>query len=285
MDSPWGLNGPDYLLAYALVLAMLCGCLFAVRAQAKEKQGWTGEKTDPGLYARAYLNGASGRVADTALAGLIELGAVRVNRRRELYSTGRRPADDVQRQLLEGLGDRSTVSRVRAQFKESEYCDSLLHLLREDRLIVSARHRTMLLVLLWGFPVLMLINVVRAVNGAELGFPIGGLIIELAITLFVWLFAAGKCGHPMPTDAGDAVVRPRTGKHAESGTQDHAFRLPEDDAANQVAAYGLSAYPDRTIAELLEPPNSARGGRAGGVGGGGGCGGGGGGGCGGGGGG
>lgn len=298
MGRPWGLSGPEFLELYAALLVIWCVVVVVVRAGVLGRDV-EGEPADPGLYERAYLNGGPDRVAETALAGLVESGAVRVDRSRRLHSTGGSAADPFQRAVLDAIGETAKVSRVRKGFHRHEACAELVRRLRESGLLVPAQVRAGMTALLAGFPVLLLVNFVRAVNGARLGFPIGGLVVEALVTLVVWSIAATHCGHPLPTPAGRAarrapgeIVEERRigygGSHrrdrkpgTEKSTLVRSWRLHAS-AAERVAVEGLDGYPDLTIRELLRPPRSSggaagAGGAAGGGGGGGGggCGGGG----------
>lgn len=281
MEQPWGLSGPEFLLLYGIALVVWCAIVVVARAEVKR----TGEpRTDGhvlGLYERAFLHGGSDRVADTALAGLIEAGRVRVTRSRKLHriSTDGKD-DDVQREVLVPAGREGTIASPRKAIRLSGHCDVLRDRLVEEGLLVGPRARAVLGVLVWGFPLLALIAVVRGVNGVRLGYPVGYLVLATAATLVLWAIAAQKCGDPLRTDAGDAVGTPpslaeRANAAAVLGT------VAGGSAAELVAVAGLSAYPDATVARLLNTSGSGGGAASGassscGGGGGGGCGGGGG---------
>lgn len=300
MGQPWGLSGPDFLALYAGVLAAWCAVVVLVRAEVR---GFSFQPARyvPGLYERAFLNGGSDRVADTALAGLIEDGSIRATRSRQLHRIKADGADDAQRAVLSVLGRESGLAPLRTAFRRSGFCDAMRRRLIDEGLLVTPGVHTALRVLVWGFPLLALIAVVRGVNGLALGYPVGYLFLEFAATLIAWAFAAGACGHPLPTRAGDAARRgieaeqpvvPPTGEHRrrrDPRTVERTRLSPGSmvwaSAAERVAQGGLEFYPDPTVARLFRGSGSGGGAIGGGAagggghGGGGGCGGGGGGGC------
>ncbi|GAB3679017.1 TIGR04222 domain-containing membrane protein [Saccharopolyspora tripterygii] len=279
MEQPWGLSGPEFLLLYGMGLIVWCAIVVVARAVVKDMGKPVGETGGLGLYERAYLHGGSDRVADTALAGLIHDGRVRVSRSRKLHRVSTQGEDDeVQREVLALAGSEGTISEPRKAIRLSGHCDTLRRRLVEEGFLVPSGAHAVLRLLVWGFPILALIAVVRGVNGVRLGYPVGFLFFEFAVTLLLWGGAAHKCGHPLRTKAGDAVGKPSStavgSGHAVVGP------LVGGAAAELVAFAGLSAYPDPTVVRLLN--TSSSGGAASGVssscggGGGGGCGGGGG---------
>lgn len=289
---PWGMNGPEFLVVYAVVLIVVCCVVAAVRFRLRDHELGQYEHGTLNLYERAYLNDGAARVADTALAGLVEARAVRVNRGRRITATGPTGRDGFQNLVLDHIKGETKVAALRREVKDSGRCAPIEQGLRERKLLVSASGRRVLRAVLGLYPLLLAVGVARAVDGSAQGYPIGLLIGELFLTLFVWVATAGNCGHPLATKAGESVkyrdrvgpnsILPHSGTHrrdreptiAETGRL--GVQVAPEDAASRVAKGGLASYPDTQIARLLEPPNSGGGGGASGVGGAGGGGGGGG---------
>ena len=185
MGQPWGLDGPEFLALYAVVFVVWCAVVVLVRAEVRGFAPRTSSYA-PDLYERAFLHGGRDRVVDTALAGLIEDGSVRVTRSRKLHRTRDDGADDAQRAVLSLLGRESVLAALRRAFRRSGYCDPMRRRLVEEGLLVTSGVHTALRVLVWGFPLLALVAVVRGVNGILLGYPVGYLILEFAATLIAW---------------------------------------------------------------------------------------------------
>lgn len=276
MEQPWGLSGPEFLLLHGMGLVVWCAIVVVARAVVKGMGKPRAEAGGLGLYERAYLHGGSDRVSDTALAGLIHGGRVRVSRSQKLQRVSAHGEDDeVQREVLALAGREGTISAPRKAIRLSGHCDTLRRRLVEEGFLVPSGAHAVLRLLVWGFPILALIAVVRGVHGVRLDHPVGFLVLEFAVTLVVWAIAAEKCGHPLRTNAGDAVGKPSSAV-ADSG---HAVVGPlvGGAAAELVAFAGLSAYPDPTVVRLLNTSSSggaASGGASSSCGGGGGCGGG-----------
>ncbi|TWF93857.1 TIGR04222 domain-containing membrane protein [Saccharopolyspora dendranthemae] len=94
MEQPWGLSGPEFLLLYGIALVVWCAIVVVVRTVVKQASKSRTDSHVLGLYERAFLHGGSDRVADTALAGLIEAGRVRVTRSRKLHRISTDGEDD-----------------------------------------------------------------------------------------------------------------------------------------------------------------------------------------------
>ena len=88
MDHPWGLSGPEFLQLYgaALFVLLLLSVAVALLAKSDGRRADLAGGADLGAYELAYLFGGVDRVAETAVAGLVEAGSVRVTRSRELVA-------------------------------------------------------------------------------------------------------------------------------------------------------------------------------------------------------
>lgn len=290
---PWGLNGPEFLLVYALALVAVCGVIVFVRGVARGRGFSNDEHVELTSSERAYLNGGAERVADTALAGLIESWGVRISSRRDLAVIKPRKARDEHQKFIVDQIDNagaSTVARVRRAVRRKGSCAPLVRSLRERGLIASARVEHAVLAARALIPALAASGVVRAVNGIAQGYPVGFLVMELFATGLVWTWFQQSCRHPLLTWQGEAVKLgdPIPEDREDEWGQHHRYRKfdrrdegsVKQNAAAKVAVGGLGRYPDTATARLLAPPRSSGGGAgaggfAGGGGGGGGCGGGG----------
>jgi uncharacterized protein (TIGR04222 family) len=291
---PWGLNGPEFLPVYAVALAVVCGVVVFARGVARGREFRNDEHVELTACERAYLNGGADRVADTALAGLIESWGVRISSRRDLAVIKPRKARDEHQKFVVDQIDNagaSTVARVRRAVRRKGSCAPLVRSLRERGLIASARMERVVRAARALIPALVAIGVVRAVNGIAQGYPVGFLVMELFATGLVWSWFQQSCRPPLLTWRGEAV---RLGDPVPEDREDERgqhrryrkFDRRDADSAKQnaaaeVAVGGLRRYPDAATARLLAPPRSSGGGTGaggfagGGGGGGGGCGGGG----------
>lgn len=283
MEQPWGLSGPEFLVLYGGAVVVWCAVV-AVVGSAMKAQRSPGTVTHvPDTYERAFLNGGGDRVVDTALAGLIDDGRVRVTRAQELHRVDIGGEDEVRREVWSLVGRPGTLAPLRKEFRRSDVCDSLRRRLVDDGLLVTPGPHAFLRALVWGFPVLALIAVVRGVNGLVLGYPIGYLLLELAATLIAWAAATAGCADPLRTRAGDALRRPAAPAPPDTGENDRYHALTDVGAivgasvVERVAQHGLGVHPDPTVARLAYAAGTGGGAGGGSTcgGGGGGCGGGG----------
>src|SRR5437588_10163868 len=83
VNEPWGMSGPQFLAAYWLVLALAVGYALVSRWLVRRAAGPArdGEGTALGLHEVAYRAGGPRRVAEAAVARLVESGALRPARR------------------------------------------------------------------------------------------------------------------------------------------------------------------------------------------------------------
>jgi uncharacterized protein (TIGR04222 family) len=285
MEQPRGLSGPEFLALYGGALVVWCVVVALVGAAVKAQRSPGTVTHVPDIYERAFLNGGGDRVVDTALAGLIDDGRVRVTRAQELHRVDIGGEDDVQREVWSLVGRPGKLSPLRKAFRRSDVRESLRGRLVDEGLLVTPGPHAFLRALVRGFPVLALIAVVRGVNGLVLGYPIGYLLLELAATLIAWAVAASACADPLRTRAGDALRKPAAPDPPDTGENDRYRALTDvgaivgASAVELVAQRGLGAHPDPTVARLAHAAGTGGGAAGGGSsscgGGGGGCGGGG----------
>lgn len=283
MDGrPWGLSGPEFLIVYATALAGVS----VVTALARWGVSATGRRpasAPPGLgvYEWAYLCGGPARVAETAVAGLVDSGALRVSSWRRLHFAGEPAGDDFQQAVLNRVAVCDTVAKQHKNLRRM--CGPLRDSLRERGLVCSATAHAVVLATLTLFPLLVVINVARVVTGVRLGYPIVGLLTELLITVIAWSAAGSYCQQPLRSRTGRALTPPhvsavhhtpgllRVHRHRADAVSDVVKQaMPPPIPATTpvavcwVAAHGIAAYPDPEIARLLRPRPSAGGGAGGG---------------------
>lgn len=148
-------------------------------------------------YAVAYLAGGHGRVIETALASLVDHGALRVNAVTRDLITEQAPALDrpkIERRIWELIGSSRHVGdparfrdemRMRNQSSLALISDRLRH---EGLLGKSSWRPKVAKLLTWGCVGLIGIGVVRMFAGMAKGRPVGFLVISLVITIVLgWL--------------------------------------------------------------------------------------------------
>ena len=290
MDETWGLSGPEFLQLYGAALVVLLLLSVAVALLAKRdghrSDAAAGSGAELGTYELAYLFGGVDRVAETAVAGLIEVGSVRVTRSRELHSLGgqwvgdqwvARGCDEYQNKVLERSWQ--DINRLCRAFRVSDLGEPLRRSLQQRGLVITEPRRRASELVAWLFPLLGLVGVARLLSGVANGNPVGFLVLELFATGLVWAGARTAGQNPRPTRLGDRVKQERGQQERTRGSL-HGKHAPVRSAgpataALLVAVSGVSAYPDSELASLLVPPTSSGGNGGGGHGGGGGGGGGG----------
>ena len=283
MDETWGLSGPEFLQLYGAALVVLLLLSVAVALLAKRdghrSDAAAGSGAELGTYELAYLFGGVDRVAETAVAGLVEAGSVRVTRSRELHSLGgqwvggqwvggqwvARGSYEYQNKVLECSWQ--DINRLRRAFRVSDLGEPLRRSLQQRGLVITEPRRRASELVAWLFPLLGLVGVARLLSGVANGNPVGFLVLELFGTGLVWAGARTAGQNPRPTRLGERVKQERGQQERTRGSL-HGKHAPVRSAepvtaALLVAVSGVSAYPDSELAGLLVPPTSSGGGRGG----------------------
>jgi uncharacterized protein (TIGR04222 family) len=254
MDRPWGLSGPDFLALYVAALALLVtyGVLLRVRVRRPARPDAVRPVDLAGL---AFLIAGPRRVAEVAIARLLETGALRAARGGQvsaatapaghpidaavLYEAGHipRPLDEVVRRVAAGppvtaIGDALVAQR----------------LLVAPSTVRSVRRRSVL-----GLHLLLVVGVVRLINGLVQEYAVGYLIGLLILTVIVSLVLSSR-KLPARTVHGDRVVRAArsagtTGRAAPNPWLAPAMAM--GGAAGLVALGGLAFYPDLMVRDAL----------------------------------
>ena len=240
MGRPWGLSGPDFLWLYGAGLVVALGVAIYLRWWVRRPP--LVEPLPAGDASMvAYLMGGKRQLVETALARLIEQGAVRVSRDGKVTTTATSAPDPLDHAVLIRMGgrrarrvhevlDRAEVLRPIADLAESFATQPL-------RVLPDRARRASRLGLLIPY-LLLVVGVARFVNGLVGGYPVVYLALELIATLILIavLHEWGRKYRGQPTVHAQRIV-------AEARTSRGAAML--------VALGGVDAYPDKEIASAL----------------------------------
>lgn len=245
----WGLSGPDFLLLYGVALVVVVAFAVYLRwAVRRPRLAEPGPVADANLV--AYLAGGEERVVETALARLVEQGAVRVTRKGMVTRTTDTVADPLDQAVLTALGGRTreVADLVRRAVGATQVTGVATSAAARGLAISPARSSRARRGGVLAMTLLLVVGVVRLVTGIAGGYPVGHLVIELLVTgvVLVVLLTTGR-GVDLST-----VHRAGVLKAAREAT----------DTANRVAVGGLGAYPDTAVATALlstrRPPGTSR---------------------------
>lgn len=273
MNQPWGLSGPQFTILYFVGYIGAMMVVFAVHAlltRTDVRAADTGTPLD--VDEVAYLTGGPNRVVETAIAGLALREQILVARQGRLTAVrDATPFGPVEAAVCHELARASTASKTRVLFRMRGHpsVEAIGDQARSRGLLLDPfRARVWRLVL--GVPVAVwCVGVVRAINGAALGRPIGtltALLFATALATIILLLARWPRARYQPSAAVRRLrKRQKAAPAADIGVQ-----------VAGVAVLGFTALADPVLRNELAGPS--RSGGAGAVGGGG-CGGGGGGGC------
>ncbi|MEV0072169.1 TIGR04222 domain-containing membrane protein [Amycolatopsis sp. NPDC050768] len=256
MDETWGISGPQFLawygIALALVLAVQVVWPRVARTRAVEH---TGELPD--VYHLAYLAGGPERVADTAIAALVDRGLLRVNSEGVVTAAGKHPWHKIERSVHEGAkgAKGGTTRSLRAKAARSKAMSDLEAEMQRAGLLTSGSearpfHTTILL----AFLVLLAIGAVRFVTGASHGRPVGWLFLLLVVALVLTVVASVVRGRKRVgiTPRGQGALTHARFSSRTQGAVRPALLLAG--AAGAVALGGLAMYPDDELSAALIPP-------------------------------
>ena len=285
MGEPWGISGPAFLWLYVagVLLAMIATSFLrkSVRRADDREPGRTLEVEE-----LAFLAGGPRRVVETAVADMLDRGALRASRSEGLQATGQPPRNPIEAAVLREVNRRRPLARVVRDLTAEPEVHSIRHGLTERRLLVPGEGSA---AKLWraALPLffVFLVGAIRWFNGTTYDRPVGILTGLLLLTL-IPIVAMLRRPAVWRTTAADEILgraRTRRGSTARPAADDPAIMMMGG-AAGLVAMGGLSAFPDPDVRSALGPAGggSGSGGAAcagsggdGGGGGGGGCGGGG----------
>jgi uncharacterized protein (TIGR04222 family) len=277
MDQPWGLSGPQFTAVYIAGFIASVVIVFVVQAMLiRTDARTTGAETPLEVYQAAYLAGGPNRVIETAIAGLALREQILVARRGRLTAVrDATPFGPVEAAVCQELTPTASQGRVLSRLRRHPSVEAIADQVRSRGLLL-APSRALLWRLVLLVPVAVwCVGLARAVNGADLGRPVGNLKMLLLITGMVtvilmltrWLAARNQ-----PSAAGRSAVRQLRQRHRTRPTPDVGVQVAG------VAVLGFTALADPVLrSALVTSTGSGSGGDGGGGGGGGGggCGGGG----------
>jgi uncharacterized protein (TIGR04222 family) len=263
------MSGPQFLAVYQLVLVMAVAYA-AVSRWLVHRNGSADRvgRAPLGVPELAYLAGGPRRVVETAIAALVDSGALRPARRgtvRAVHPAGT-VADPVQAAVLRAAEQgATTVPRLVDAVRTRSVLEPVRAKLVADGLLVEpsvARARLRLAVA----PLVMLfaVGLTRCVNGVLLHRPVGWLVLHLVVTaVLVALFRWHR--DRLRTLRGQRALHDaRRGQEADDAPAT-VGGMPL--AVGLVALGGLAAFPDDDLRAALRPrPSSSFGGGDGGAG-------------------
>ncbi|MHA6764204.1 TIGR04222 domain-containing membrane protein [Streptacidiphilus sp. PAMC 29251] len=252
MTNPWGLSGPQFLGLYVGAAAVSFVLVLVLRSLLRGSG-----PADPGpvdVYTAAAVAGGSDRVVDTAVYALVEGDHLRTARDRTLTVCGGRPDEPVQQAVLDSFGtrDSATLSEVRGWAGKTRQVQEAVLDAVDRKLLVSARRRV--LARLTGLLPLavLVVGIMRAVNGARLDRPISSLVVLMALT--VPLVLIPMSGPPEQSRAGLRMSRAARRAPSGSGLVGAAYTstgalVPT--AVIAVAALGAGGVQDQDLRSAL----------------------------------
>lgn len=238
MTDTWGIPGPVFAGLY-LGLLLVPAAIAAIQAGRLNTGTYFGEPLTR-LEQVALLAGGPERVADTAIAGMLEREQVRLDSAGKLHRTSRHPADELGRVAIEFVRAKgSSPDSVRWGLRDSAGVTGLVDELTGRGLLVDQdKVRRAWALAAFGYGAVLALGFVRLVAGAATGHPVGLLIVELLLAVVGIIATATKAAHKPP-------LRPTAAGRA---ARDDALDKPIlDSAAGTVAVGGLENHPDRDI--------------------------------------
>ncbi|HEY0637543.1 MAG TPA: TIGR04222 domain-containing membrane protein [Pseudonocardiaceae bacterium] len=249
MDTPWGITGPQFLALYSAGLVIAVGIAVFVRYRARRPAA-PDERFPPlDIAGLAFLAGGPRRVVEVAIARLIEVGALRPIRGGQVAAVTNYAPHPLDAAVLDETGPlpravstvirRATVNPVVTAIGDALVRQKLLLAPKAAR---RAQRRAVL-----ALHLLLLVGVIRLINGVWRDYPVAYLAVLLALTLVLALVLGGK-RLPARTVHGDDVL-----SAARDGDQ-HLLLGPSAammGAAGVVALSGLALFPDGGIRQAL----------------------------------
>ena len=276
MNQPWGLSGPQFTALYIVGYLAAVVLVFVVQAVLTRTGARAGDVETPlDVYQAAYLAGGPNRVVETAIAGLALREQILVARQGRLTAIhGATPFGPVEAAVCQELAMTSTASRARvsSRLRRHPVLEAIAEQVRSRGLVLAPARALSWRLVLFVPVAVWCVGLVRAINGAHLGRPIGNLtsllVVSAAVTVILLLARWRAAGH-QPAAAGRSAVRRLRQQHRAAPDMDISVQVAG------VAVLGFTALADPALRSALSPPTGS-GSDSSGDGGGGGCGGGGG---------
>jgi uncharacterized protein (TIGR04222 family) len=251
VGEPWGLSGPEFMQLYwtAVAVAVIAVIVAKIRSRSVA-QPQPGDRGDLTPYDLALLAAGPTRVEHTALAGLLSGGAVRVSRLGIVTRAvgGRGPADPVQDYVYARYG---TAGKLRPLgFANSPLGRQMIDTLAQRGFITSMHRAARLRRVHWLFLVIIGVGIARMVNGLQLDRPVENLTVALFITFGIWIVCRIILGR------AKSKITPR-GREALNYHRTQSPRMAATGAMvgfavlGPIALYGLTAFPDEELSDIL----------------------------------
>ncbi|HEY3481850.1 MAG TPA: TIGR04222 domain-containing membrane protein, partial [Streptomyces sp.] len=200
MDDPWGISGPDFVVLYIALLGavlLLRVIVAGVVASRALRSGQERPGPPPTVYQLAFLAGGPDRAVDAAIAALVDRGQLRVNSYRQVSQAGARPSEPLEQAVFDAAQLKTTAT-LRGYGRRSAAMRALEEGLDQRGLLASAaakrQSRTFGLVLQLA---VLVLGVVRLVNGISLGRPVGVLVFLVLVLGVVRLVNGISLGRPV----------------------------------------------------------------------------------------
>ncbi|SDH90479.1 TIGR04222 domain-containing protein [Actinokineospora alba] len=251
MDEPWGLTGPEFMNLYWIAVAFAVVVVIVAKVRSRSvAQPQPGDRGDLSPYDLALLAAGPTRVEHTALAGLLAGGAVRVSRGGKISQTvgGPGPADPVQDFVY--VRFRKAAKLGPLGFANSPLGRQMIDTLDQRGFITSMHRAARLRRVHWLFLVIVGVGIARLVNGLQLDRRVGHLVVALFITLVIWIVCRIILGR------AKSKITPR-GREALNYHRTQSPRMAATGAMvgfavlGPIALYGLTAFPDEELNEIL----------------------------------
>lgn len=251
MDEPWGLTGPEFMQLYWIAVAFAVVVVIVAKVRSRSvAQPQPGDRGDLSPYDLALLAAGPTRVEHTALAGLLAGGAVRVSRGGKISRTvgGPGPADPVQEFVYARFRKAGKLGPL--GFANSPLGRQMIDTLDQRGFITSMHRAARLRRVHWLFLVIIGVGLARLVNGLQLERPVEDLTFALVVTLVIWIVCRLILG------TAKSRITPR-GREALDYHRTQSPRMAATGAMvgfavlGPIALYGLTAFPDEELNEIL----------------------------------
>lgn len=286
LANPFDLDGPQFLLLYAMLFAVALAMAFGLRAMLRGSA--ESKRTDPlDAYEAGCLAGGKRQAIRAAAASLVQQGAIEVRRQpkkflglllvgeRHCFVAGQSPprgAAPVERAICKAAASRG-CTRDRLERAASEQAAKLADRLEQDGLILPADAAAKAT---WGPALIMAglaaIGAVKAVVGLSRHKPVLFLVFGIVAAIGAALFFLTRSAR---TRAGDRLLDRLKREHATLRRSDYSAASGAD-LALAVGLFGPAILVGGSLDELRyalgapAPRQNSGGGCGGGCGGGGG---------------
>ncbi|MEC3981568.1 TIGR04222 domain-containing membrane protein [Amycolatopsis sp. H20-H5] len=255
MNELWGISGPAFLWLYGGLLLVPILVRFGWAALATRRAPAADNARPLTVYELAYLAGGPDRAVDTAVAALVERGALRVSSTaKKVLATGETPADRLEQHVVANVGDNgSSTSSLRIRVRPAKALKALGAGLQARGLVLEPERLKLIRRTVVGlYLVLIVLGCARWVGGVSAKHPVAYLVALIVVAVIATIIAwrrAGRSDHGMLTRAGRRMLG--DAEKQRKGASPTGTLLAG--AAGAVALGGLVMYPDDELAGALLP--------------------------------